>query len=65
MQSLIDKQTRLTVEQKAGKFRIETERRNAENSQATVVRLLDKRHRYATRSVTVADSVVANASILN
>ena len=60
-----NRQSRLTVDQKAEKDRIETERRNAENSQATVVQLLDRRHRYATRSATVADSVVANASISN
>jgi len=41
------RQTRLTVEQKAEKVRIETERRNAESSQGATVRLLDKRHRYA------------------
>ena len=46
--------------------RIETEKRNAESSQVAVVRLLDQRHRYATRSATtVADSVVANASVSN
>ena len=56
-----NRQSRLTVEQKAEKVRIETERRNAESSQVAGVRLLDQRHRYATRSATVADSVVANA----
>ena len=59
------RQSRLTVEQKAEKVRIETERRNAESSQAEVIRLIDQRHRYATRSATVADSVVANALVLN
>ena len=58
-------QTRLIVEQKAEKVRIETERRNAESSKAAVFRLLDQRHRYATRSATVADSIVANTLILN
>ena len=54
---------RLTVEQKAGNVRIETERWNAKSSQAVDVRLLDEIHRYATRSATVADSVVANSSV--
>ena len=44
---------------------IETERRNAESLQAAAVRLLDNRHRYATRSATIADSAVANASCPN
>jgi hypothetical protein len=60
-----NRQSRLTVEQKAEKNRIDTERRNAESSQAVVVRLLDRRHRYATRYPTVVDSVVANASVSN
>jgi hypothetical protein len=60
-----NRQSRLIVDQKAGKVRIETERRNAESSQVAAVRLLDQRHRYATRSVTVADSVVANALARN
>jgi hypothetical protein len=60
-----NRQSRLTVEEKAEKVRIETERRNAECLQAAVVQLLDHRHRYATRSATVADSVVANASVSN
>ncbi len=59
------RQSRLTVEQKAEKVRIETERRNAESSQVVVVRLLDRCHRCATRSATVADSVVANALVSN
>ncbi len=59
------RQSRLTVEHKAENVRIETERRNAESSQAVSVRLLYKRLRYATRSSTVVDSVVANASISN
>ena len=42
------RQSRLVVERKAENVRIETERRNAEISQVVVVRLLDKRHRYAT-----------------
>ena len=56
---------RLTVEQKAENVRIEIERRNAESSQAASIRLLDKRHRYATRSATVVDSVLANALVSN
>jgi hypothetical protein len=52
------RQSRLTVEQKAENFRIDTERRNAESSQAASVRLLDQRHRYATRYAAVADSVI-------
>ena len=59
------RQTRLTVDKKAEKVRTDTERRNAESSQAVVDRLLDKRHRYATRSATVVDSVVANTSVTN
>ena len=59
------RQSRLTVEKKAKKVRIKTERRNAESSRAAIVRLLDRRHRYATRFATVADFVVANASVLN
>ena len=60
------RQSRLTVEQKAEKVRTETERRNAESSQAAVVRLLYQRHRYATRfAATVVDSVVTNASASN
>ena len=35
------------------------------SSQAATVRLLDQRHCYATRSATVANSVVANASASN
>ena len=59
-------QSRLTVKQKAENIRIETERRNAQSSQAASVRLLlDKRHRYATRSTTIVDSVAANASTSN
>jgi hypothetical protein len=53
------------LKKKQKKVRIETERRNAENSQAVVVRLLDQRHRYATRFATVADPVVANALVSN
>jgi len=59
------RQSRLTVEQKAENVRIETERRNIESSQATDIRLLDKRHRYAIRSVTDANSVVDNALVSN
>ncbi len=61
------RQSRLNVDdQKAEKFRIDTERWNAESTQTAVVRLLDQRHRYATRSATtVADSVVANALVSN
>ncbi len=60
-----NRQSMLTVDQKAEKVRIDTERRNAESSQGAVVRLLDRRHRYATRYATVADFVVANASVSN
>ena len=60
-----NRQSRLTVDKKAEEVRIETERRNAGSSQAAVVRLLDERHRYATRLATVANSVVANASVSN
>ena len=56
---------RLNVEQKGKNVRIETEKRNAESFQAAFVRLIDKCHRYDTRFATVADSVVANASISN
>ncbi len=59
------RQSRLNIEKKAKKVRIETERRNAESSQAVVVRLLDQRHHYATRSTTVADPVVENALVSN
>jgi hypothetical protein len=59
------RQCRLTVDQQAEQVRIETERRNAESSQAAFVRLLDRRHRYATRSATVADSAITNASVSN
>ena len=59
------RETRLTVDHEAEKVRIETERRNAETSQVAVVLLLDRRHRYTTRSATVADSVVTNASASN
>ena len=54
------RETRLTVDQKAEKVRIETERWNAESSQAAVFRLLD-----LTRSGTVADPVVVNALASN
>ena len=58
--------TRLTVEQKSKiNVRIETEKRYAESLQVATVRLLDKRHQYATRLATVADSVVADASVSN
>ena len=60
-----NRQTRLTTDKKAEKVRIETERRNAESSQVAIVRLVDQRHCYATRSATVADSVVANALVSN
>jgi len=40
---------RLTVEQKAENVILVTERRNAKSSQAAIVRLLDRRHRYAIR----------------
>jgi hypothetical protein len=60
-----NRQSRLSVDQKAEKVRIDTERRNAESSQAALVRLIYRRHRYATRSATVADSVVVNASVSN
>ena len=59
------RETRLTVDQKAEKVRIETERWNAESSQVAIVRLLDRRHRYATRSATVVDSAVTNAQVSN
>ena len=59
------RQCRLTVEQNAENFRIETERRNAESSQVVLVRLIVKRHRYATRYATVADSVVVNPFVSN
>ena len=63
MQPVIDNLGSLLIK-KQKKVRIETERRNAESSQAAVVRLLDKRHRYTTRFATIVDSVVdANASI--
>jgi len=48
-----NRQSRLMVEQKAEKVRFDTERRNAESSQAKEVRLLDRRHRYATRFATL------------
>ena len=56
------RQTRLTIEHKEENVRIETERRNAESSQAATARTIDDwhHHRYVTRSATVADSVVAN-----
>ena len=60
-----NRQSRLTVDQKAEKVRIETERRNAGSAQVAAFRLLDKRHHYANRSATVAESVVANASVSN
>jgi hypothetical protein len=44
---------------------METKRRNAESFHIAVARLLDSRHRYATRYATVAASVVANASVSN
>jgi len=56
---------RLIVEQKAENVIIVTEKRNAESTQAAAVQLLDRRHRYATRSATVADSVFANAPVSN
>ena len=64
MQLVIDNLGSLLIKNQK-KVRIETERRNAKSSQAAYVRLLDRRHRYATRSATVVDSVVANASVLN
>ena len=60
-----NRQSRLNFEQTTEKVKIDTERRNAESSQAAVVRLLNRRRRYATRSAMVAESVVANASALN
>jgi len=56
---------RLTVEQKAENVRIVTAKRKAESAQVAYVRFLDKRHRYATRIATVADSVVPNALVSN
>jgi hypothetical protein len=65
MQPVLENLDRLTVEKKTENVRIETERRYAESSQAAAFRLLDQRHRYATRYATVADSIVANASVSN
>ncbi len=60
------RQSRLTFEQKAEKVGIESERHSVESSQAATVRLLDnKRHRFATRSAKVADSVVVTARVSN
>ena len=56
---------RLTVEQKAENVRIVTEKWYAESAQVAIVRLLHKRHRYAIRPTTVANSVVANALVSN
>ncbi len=58
-----NRQSSLTADQKAEKFRIDTERRNAESSQAASVLLLYKLHRYATRSI--ANCVVTNSPVSN
>jgi hypothetical protein len=58
-------QSRLIVDQTTEKVRIETERRNAESFQVATVRLIDRRHRYATRFATITDFVDANASVSN
>ena len=60
-----NRQSRLIVDKKAEKVRVDTESRNAGSSQAVVVLLLDRHHRYATRYATVADFVVVNSSISN
>jgi hypothetical protein len=46
---------KLVDEQKYEKARVEAKSRTGESSQATTIRLIDKRHSYATRSMTVAN----------
>ena len=56
---------KLLVEQKFTKARVEVERRTIESSQAASIRLIDKRHSYATRSMTVADRAISNVLVLD
>jgi len=51
---------KLTDEQKFEKARFEAERRYGESSQAASIRSIDKRHSYATRSMTVANGGISN-----
>ena len=51
---------KLTDEQKSKKARVEAERRFGESSQAAAIRLIDKRHSYATRSMTIANRAISN-----
>ena len=51
---------KLTVEHKFEKARDDTERRIGESSQATSIRFIDKRHSYATRSMTAANRDISN-----
>jgi len=52
--------TKLTARQKFEKARVEDEWRSRESSQAETIRLIDKRHSYATRSMTVANRAISN-----
>ena len=49
---------KLIVEQKSEKARVEVERRIVEGSQAASIRLIDKRHSHATRSMAVANRAI-------
>jgi len=55
---------KLTVEQKSKKARVEAKRRAGESSQAATIRLMDKRHSYATRSTTVEDRAIPNVIVV-
>ena len=55
---------KLTNEQKSQKARTDAERRVGESSQAATIRLFDKLHSYATRSMTVADHVISTMIVL-
>ncbi len=54
----------LLLSKKSEKARVEVERRFGESSEAATIRLIDKRHSYATRFMIVADRVISNVLVL-
>ena len=51
-------------EEKSEKARVEVERRTGESSQAVDIRLINKRHSCATRSMPVANRAISNVLVL-
>ncbi len=54
---------KLTIEQTSEKSGVEARRRARESSKAGTIRLVDKRHSYATQSTTVADRSISNVIV--